>query len=209
MLSIDICVPTLNRPEQLARLEDSVPVGCGLRVKLEQKPRALPDIYNEMLRESDADIMVILADHVVIRPEAMETVREIFEEKYPDLDGVVGMSVAEFADRYPSAKDAGVPKCIFPAIGREFADRFADRIVFCPEYWHFCADTELGECADHFGRFTFSGEPWILNTFHPAASTASPDATYRASRVNFARDVETWDRRQKAGLLWGCPEEGA
>jgi hypothetical protein len=205
IVSLGFCAPSLNRPAQFQRLKNSINMGnpmsdfYGCR---ETEPRALTAAVNELFTWCDADIAVMLADHIFVKPEAEDAIRAAFTEHFPDFDGVIGLGVTEYAHKYEEAPELGaVPQCAFPAVGRKFLERFPNAEVFCPDYYHFHADSELGEFATTVGKFAFL--PGVLNTFHPNARNAEPDATHHASRKHQKEDNRIRAERRKRGLLWG------
>lgn len=202
-MQIEYCVPTLNRPDALARLVASIErtdYPHTLSISHETAPRDLPTIVNELFAASTGDIVVILADHVELSPDTGARIAAAFEEHFPDLDGVVGLHI-ENMDPLP-----GVREFCFPAVGRQFIERFHYVQVFCPDYYHFYADTELGLYAMSVDRFHHALDARVIN-YHFANQTAPMDGTHRASRTRKAEDRATWDARQALGLLWGASFE--
>lgn len=200
---IEVLAPTLNRPKEARRLEAAlegvnVPAGYVLRVTIqrETEPRALTAIVNEMVARSDAEIVVVLADHIVPDKDFLVHVAIAFEDRFPDLDGLVGLKIANM-DPLP-----GVREYCFFAAGRKFIERFPDAQLFCPDYYHFYADTELGRGANEAGAFYFAEEARI-NTFQVNNGRADIDATWRASRSRKKEDDAQNARRRENGLLWG------
>lgn len=203
LLLIEVVAPTLNRPKEAQRLEVAlegveVPEGCDLHVTIqrESEPRALTGIVNELVARSDAEIVVVLADHIVPDKHFLVHVVDAFHDFFPDLDGMVGLKIANM-DPLP-----GVREYCFFAVGREFIKRFPGKQIFCPDYYHFYADTELGRFASEADVFRFA-EKAEVDTFQVNNGRADIDSTWRASRSRKAEDDATNARRREAGLLWG------
>lgn len=198
---IYVGVPTLNREPEAARclkafndLEN--PHSVDVNLWQDTEPRALTEINNKILHVSECDITLILADHIVIQEGCVESIENAFADKFPDLDGCVGLSVSNMPPL------PGVREYCFLAIGSKFLDRFPMRVAYCPDYYHFFADTELGEYAKSIDKFHYAEEA-ELYTYHPNANNAGRDSTHRASRKHMGRDIETREERVNRGLLWG------
>lgn len=200
---IEVVCPTLNRPKEATRLEEAlaqcvVPEGVafGINVYRETTPRALPVAVNERLSPSVADIEIVLADHIVPDSRFLEAITAAFADKFPDLDGMVGLNLANMPPL------PGVREYCFFALGRKFIERFPYAQVLCPQYHHFYADTELGEFATDAGLFHWA-EDARVETFHVNNGKAQKDGTWAASRSRKAQDDAMWTARQARGLLWG------
>lgn len=197
-MKVEYVLPTLNRPEQLERLLNTV--DAPIRVWEESEPRALTTIYHEMLKSSEADVCVILADHLELIPGLRNVIAATFDKLYPDMDGVVGVNRIN----QQTAILHGIPvgDYAFVAIGRTFMDRFPDRQCHCPDYYHFGADTELGLYAEQQDRFFFA--PNAMVTTHSANLHKDPvDQTHRDSRIHRKHDLNTLAERRERGLVWG------
>ena len=196
--AVEACVPTLNRPELLARLEASIPKGVKFTVSHQTEPQPLTKLVNELYDESTGDIIFMLGDHVELQDGCVEAVIQAFETHFPDYDGIVGLNMTDIPESDSS-------RFAFIAMGRKFLKRYPDEHPSCTEYYHFYADTEIGLLAESLDRFYFAEDAQIL-CHSPAAGDGEKDSTYKASRSRYAKDVATWIRRQEAGLLWGAEE---
>jgi hypothetical protein len=168
-----------------------------IRVSQERKPRPLSKAINELVRASTADIMVLLADDVTVHREFETALRAAFWTALPDLDGVVAINAVNHDIVQDPASEFA-----FVAIGRAYADRFPDRAVRCPDYWHFHADTEMGEHAQEIGLY-YRAEDCQVTHHHPRVSDDPIDETHKASRSQRREDDETRAYRGECGYLWG------
>lgn len=198
---IEVVAPSLNRPKEAARLEQAlaacaIPEGYELKINVqrETQPRALPVIVNELVAQSEASIVVVLADHIVPKPGLIEAVIRAFEGR-PDI-GMVGLNIVNM----PPAP--GVREYCFFALCRPFINHFPERQVLCPDYHHFYGDTELGNFANGAEAFHFATDAEI-ETHHVNNGLADQDDTWRASRSRKKQDAETYELRQRKGLVWG------
>lgn len=197
-MKVEYAIPTLNRATGLERLLATV--DAPISVWEEVEPRALPKIYHEMLLNSDADVCVILADHLELEPGFREAVEDAFDTHFPDTDGVVGVNRVNLPSKVWNGIRLGDYGHV--AIGRAFMDRFPDRQCHCPDYYHFGADTELGLYAESVDRFVFNHEAKCF-THSPNVSKKPMDQTYHDSRIHREHDMETLALRRERGLLWG------
>lgn len=215
MKTMQFFVPTLNRPKEIKRLEESfmkqeLPEDWEISFtkSIQEKPRSLPQIYNLLIAGSQADVMCILADHLEFQPGCIQAIAAHFEEG----GGVLGLNICN-ADKVRT----GPRKCVtalgeseyyyyqfaHTAFSRDYLNEyFPGYPPYCPEYWHFHADSEFGAYAESIGQFTASEDAKVF-THHPNYGSAERDKTYDASRVNQHVDTATFTQRIKKGLVWG------
>ncbi len=197
---VEVCCPSLNRPDELARLRASLSADCIFSPSVETQPRPLPLIVNELFGRSTGDIVIMAADHLEFRPSCLEVVRAGFARHFPDLDGVMGLNMCNLP------RKAGITEYSFIAVGRKFIERFYQegrfQGLFCPDYYHFYGDTEFGQLAARLERFLYDERAEVF-TWHPNANNAPRDKTYSASRSRKAYDDEIWKKRREANLYWG------
>jgi hypothetical protein len=197
---VEICVPTLNRPELLERLGHSIPKGVQFSVLKTTEPQPLTKLVNQLYEDSVGDIVIMLSDHIELQDGCIEAVIEAFKVNFPDLDGVVGLNMVDL----PDAAEGG-NKYASNAMGRKYLERYKDKHPSCPEYYHFFADTEIGMLAEKRGKFFFAEDAQIL-CHHPAHGKGEKDDTYRSSRSRIGSDRRLFTERQAKGLLWGEDE---
>lgn len=202
---IEVVAPSLNRPMEAQRLEQAlaacaIPEGHELKINVqrETEPRSLPLIVNELVAQSEASIVVVLADHIVPKPGLIQAITKAFEGN-PEV-GMVGLNIVNM----PPAP--GVREYCFFALCRPFIEHFPERQVLCPEYHHFYGDTELGRYASSVDAFYFA-EDAEIETHHVNNGLANPDDTWRASRSRKKEDAAIFEKRQAKGLLWGASFE--
>ncbi len=202
---IEVVAPSLNRPKEAQRLEQAlaacaIPEGYELKINVqrETEPRSLPLIVNELVAQSEAEIVVVLADHIVPKPGMIEAIVKAFgmSEQF----GMVGLNIVNM----PPAP--GVREYCFFALCRPFIEQFPERQVLCPDYHHFYGDTELGRYASAVDAFYFA-EDAEIETHHVNNGLALQDDTWRASRSRKKEDVAIFEKRQAKGLLWGASFE--
>jgi len=208
MKNIALLIPTLDRPKELNRLSTSIEKAMTwlavdelvqVFISREVAPRPLPVIVNELVANAmeieSLDGVVILADHLVLGCLCLREVFTFFGDNI-DTDIMGGLNIANLPF------NPNISEFCFPVIGRKFIERFPEYQVFCPEYHHFCADTELGIFAKRIGKFKFLRDARV-ETYHPNVGNAPKDNTYWASRKNSQEDQRIFTARKTAGFLWG------
>jgi len=161
---------------------------------LREEHRA-PDLWNKILENRGNDVLCYLSDDLELEPTCLINAINCMAEKFPDLDGVVGMSISNF----PENK---VVQASFGLIGTKFADRFPNRHVFCPEYDKFCIDEELELFAKSINKFHYCIDAKLYH-HHPAHSDEEPDDTHRHVRQYLSKDLKQRLLRKQKELLWG------
>lgn len=223
-MKIDIHIPTRKREEMLNRLLVSVQCamldGVNVYVWFDTKEEmegfrdkynwvdlywlhlkvlgmqfVPPLFWNARLRETRADVFLYLCDDTEMDIGCLRAVRNAFRNKFPDFDGVVGIRQSNIpvSQSVPAA---------FGAIGMKFADRFSLRNVFCPEFFCFYIDEELGIYADNIGKFYHCFDAAVIH-HTPGADKAKPDDTNRWLRRNKQHDIAVYRERKRRGLIWG------
>jgi hypothetical protein len=117
------------------------------------------------------------------------------EERFPDLDGIIGLN----QENLP-IKDT--VKTAFGAIGQQFAARFPNKQVFCPEYKRFYLDKELEEYANKIDKLYWCKEAMLIH-LHPAYDKKWEDFTHHSVRQHLKEDRLTYMKRRDNNLLWG------
>jgi hypothetical protein len=201
--AVDIVIPTWKRPEKLARCLASIERQSypGIRVHaVEDTDRLFAfGVWNRFLAHwTDGDLFVYLCDDTQLDQGCIAAAVREFENRWPDLDGVVGFHQSNIVGK------GGWCSSAMGMIGRTFAERFPERQAFCPDYSRFHADSELGAYAREVGRFVYCPEASLVH-YHPAHCKSEMDETHSVVRTpaEVQMDRETWNERQRRGLLWG------
>lgn len=199
-MSIAVITPTLNRPDLLDNLKRSLRLYAPNLIHLvsvETGPRSAPEVVNGLLRQAfslpDVEAVVYLADYCEVQEHFGARMAEAFAKGNDHLQGV------RIANMY-YVED--LREFCFWGIGRAFYERFPDGQVFCPDYWHFYVDTELGLAAKKLGRFKMDHSIKIF-THHPNSENAQWDETHAASRAYRKHDAKTHEERRARDILWG------
>lgn len=218
--SIDIVIPTIGRREKLVNCLNSIflstrhiPVNLyiyfsvqeeldyidsligyieGIHLKMVQNYR-VPDFWNNHLQNMKSDVMIYLNDDILTFDNTIQLIKDKLEE-LQTTDIMIGLSQANIPIEHAQHGAFGV-------VGKEFAERFIDRQVFCQDYDRFFCDKELWLRAKELGKFYFNPEIKIKH-LHPSFG-GTEDETHKNVRKYLAKDKETYRQRQAKGYLWG------
>jgi len=89
-------------------------------------------------------------------------------------------------------------RCVFGLMGNKFINRFPDRQVFCPDYIHYCSDSELLGTVKRLGKLTYPPDRQCQ-----VKHFRMKDETWRLARRARTRDREIHRERQEKGYQWG------
>jgi len=206
---INVIIPTYDRLESLKRTIKSIIEGGYKDIRIyividgNNELRYTPSdsfitIYrnekrmdwifstNRILREMDeADAAIYASDDLEFPPHGISKAMAALGEHFPDSDGLIGLKQS----------CAGVDSA-FGLMGKKFIERFPNKQVFCPDYIHYCSDTELG-------RFAKS-----IKKFHMCEGVALKhdrlkDKTRELGLKVYGTDRATKAERARKGFLWG------
>lgn len=186
-----ILIPTMgDRMSGIIRCMDSIDVSAARSVLLKNSTGWLPAV-NEALKDIE-DYMLMGADDMTFHPGSIQKALDMMDNCYPNLDGVIGFNQANLGEFC----EAG-----FVLMGRKFIDRFPDSQVYCPDYRHYCADTELGVYAQSIGKFTYCHDAKVDHQHFSVVG--KKDKTSEVSTSYRSGDMEMAGKRKKLGYLWG------
>ena len=146
---------------------------------------------NDYVKRLDTAFLMGADDMVFHKGAIQEAIRSM-NIIYPDENGVIGFN----QDNLPNHCEAG-----FTLIGRKFLKHLKSHGLFCPDYKHYYADTELFNYAKAFGRFYYN-ESARVDHYHFSV-TGEKDSTALISQASREEDKRTAQRRKAIGLLWG------
>jgi len=214
MKHITIVIPTRGRLQRLLRTLDSIPPEPWITIKVvcdadeetflalvkkglpHVEPRLVPThsgsvaCRNSVIPDTD-DGLFWATDDVVFEPGAFKTYLDLFNKKFPDDDGVVG--IRQLTPHHPTG--VGL-------MGKVFLNRYPKREPFFPEYWHFACQ-EIGRLANKVGKFYFCEEPPVTH-ISPNQNQSLIDVTHQDARRYKKSDMKLNHRRKREGLVWGA-----
>lgn len=215
MIYVDIIVPTRNRLAKLDRMLRTLPreaagkrinvkIICdddidsfaalqqrpGLEVHLTDKRRGAVYCRNLLIR-STKDALIYATDDIEFSPRAIENAIGAMTARFINDDGVVG-----FHQEGNSYNPAGVA-----LVGKAFIDRYPDRALFNPAYFHFACQ-EIHRAALSLGKFHLE-KTAVVKHWHPASFKREMDRTHGEARQFRKRDLDLKAARERQGLIWG------
>jgi len=222
---IDIAIPTLHRPEKLTVCVESILNGRYPNVRVHilwtdfnEMPRyskqfrhdarvviqqtdysKVSTCWNNFVKQSDAGLILFLCDDCALDVDCLVNAANALHKHFPDGDGLIGLNVTNYPPSWPEA----ITQYGFRLVGRKFHKRFPDGQAYCPEYYRFYVDTEMGMYSKLVNKFAFCEEARMQH-FHPNAPGGTLDDTHYANRGEKQKwDNEIWKARQAKGYLWG------
>lgn len=217
-MNIDLVIPTKNRKQKLINcisslekiIKDNIHVYIYFSEESELeyfkyleknftlclvKNYRVPEFWNTHLKYMTSDVMLCCNDDILFKEDSLIKLEECFNIKFPDFDGVIGLNQSNILKE--QALDSA-----FCAIGKKYTERFPNKAIWCPEYYRFYADKELGEYAKSINKFYYAEEVEIIH-LHPAFDKSQLDETHDLVRkyLNFDRDI--YNERKSKGYLWG------
>lgn len=224
-MTIDIAIPTWHRPEKLTMCVNSIlkgsyedviihilwtdknemfryakKFGGEKRIILQETDYSkVSTCWNNFVAQSKAEYVLFLCDDTALNRDCLTNAVRAMQTRFPDGDGVIGLNVTNYPSNWPEA----ITQYGFRLVGKKFHRRFPKGQAYCPEYYRFYVDTEMGEYAKYIGKFFFCGDARMQH-FHPNAPGGTIDETHYANRGERQKwDIEIWNARQAKGYLWG------
>lgn len=219
MKNIDIIIPTRNRWDKLQRCLKSIPreipditlnviVICDGDYETAQRLIASSDgmagriIYvrvhsgsvfcRNLATQCAEDAVLYATDDIEFKEGAIEAAIDSMREHFPNDDGIIGFN----QKNGKNFSAAGVA-----LVGRKFLDRYPNRRLFYPEYFHFsCQEIErLGKRLDKL----VLEEKALLTHYHPTYNRGEIDKTHTEARAYRKKDLGISSDRRSKGLIWG------
>lgn len=221
MKYIDLIIPTRNRWKKLLRCLHSIPqklpdVGLNIIIicdgdsdtalKLLAETNQYPmisqiifvrdhsgSVYCRNLATQCAEDAVLYAtDDIEFKAGAIETAVEAMHKHYPDDDGIVGFS---------QTGNKGFSKAGVALVGQRFLQRYPNRKLFYPKYFHFSCQ-EIERLGNHFGKIHLEEKAELIH-YHPSFIHGEADETHREARVHRKADLEISLPRRQKHKIWG------
>lgn len=139
---------------------------------------------NRVLREFDSEYYIYASDDLIFPLDCIKNAMKTMRKCFPDGFGVISLSKRT--------------KCIFGLLGRKFADHFPNRQVFCPDFIHYGADSELFRIVKKLGKYAYPPE-----RESQVEHFRLKDETRQFARKARNRDGRLKYKRQEKGYRWG------
>jgi len=150
--------------------------------------------WNNHIKTMDAKAIVYLNDDILLYNDTLSKLITTYLKHFPDFDGVMGINQCNL----PTEKTI---QSAFGVIGSEYANRFPDRQVFCPEYYRFYGDYEIYLYAKSINKFYYAEDVKIEHLHGDYVK--SRDKTHRIVRKFKEKDCPIFNVRQNKKYLWG------
>lgn len=141
-----------------------------------------------------SDGVLYATDDIEFQASTFAAARELFNKRFPDDDGVVG--IGQTREHNP----AGVA-----LVGRKFLDRYPGRMLFYPGYYHFACQ-EVHWLAEKVGKWAYLDGPWVHH-HHPCFEKDQENQTHFEARKHQTKDQQIQKQRKAKGLIWGYGDE--
>jgi hypothetical protein len=164
--------------------------------RLLEEPYNVGTFWNKHIKENIFDIMIYLNDDVILEIQCLKKIVEIFNTKFQDLDGIVGI-------RQKNIPSSQALQTAFGAIGVAYTERFPDKKVFPFMYKRFYGDKEIFEYSTKINKLYFSEDGPELIHLHPAFTKENVDNTHVSVRKYLKDDRLLYEKRHKENKLWG------
>ena len=139
---------------------------------------------NRVLKEYDSEYYIYASDDLIFPLDCIENAMATMQKRFPDGYGLVTISKKN--------------RCPFGLIGTKLVDHFPERQVFCPDYRHYCSDTEFKKFVMDSDLFAFPPERESQVKHHRLN-----DDTRRIARQVREIDFAVRAERRERGYLWG------
>jgi len=131
-------------------------------------------------------------DDIIFKENAIQNAFIRFNESFPDNDGVVG-----FIQEGNSFHPTGVG-----LVGQKFLQRYPDKKLFFPGYFHFACQEIYDLCNKIGGKFIQAKDAVVLHK-HPCNYKEEMDQTHQDARIKKREDHAMIAKRKAEGLIWG------
>lgn len=139
---------------------------------------------NHVFREFSSDYYIYAADDITFPPTCIENAIRTMRERFPDGFGLITI-----------AKRKRAP---FGLIGNKLVEHFPERQVFCPDYIHYCSDSEFSGVTKKLGKYFWPPDRKVQVFHHREGG----ETRFLARQVR-ERDYAVRDERKRRGYRWG------
>lgn len=155
----------------------------NIEIILSEKRMDWVFLQNQALKQFDSDYYICACDDFIFPPECIENAVDRMQRRFPDGDGVISL----WRRSNP----------VIALFGRKWIERFPDCVMFCPEYTHYCADSECAQVARKLNKVVnLPGE-------HRVKHVGTNDETHSLAQKARSKDCETYKKRESKGYKWG------
>ena len=192
---VSIIVPTLGREEKLKRCLEAIRINaCYPEDRYEiiiqqdnyENRKGVTKNFKEGVEKAKGDLVMFLANDVVVKKDFLLEAVKRMKEVFPDLDGMVGLN-----DELYNGDLVGHwlgSKKLLPLLGNEF---------FHTGYHHVCCDSELIERCKKLGKYTWAEKARIFHDHPENGGRCDPVYSIGYEKGPVAEDMALWVKRSK------------
>jgi len=153
-------------------------------VVMNEKRIGWPATINKMVKGIGSEYYCYASDDLLFPYDCLEMAMIEMKNRFPKGDGVVTIGKKPYAT--------------FGLFGSKFADRFPDRQIFCPDYFHYGCDSELMRTLKALKLHSYSSK-----RESQVKHFRLKDASWVLARRTRNRDLAMFKKRESLGLSWG------
>jgi len=140
------------------------------------------------------DGILYATDDITFSPGSIQQAFELFNSTFFDDDGVVGFKQSR------STKDCPTGVAL---VGKKFLERYPNKQLFFPEYFHFSAQ-EIFRLCERIKKPTFiTNNDLSITHYHPGFIKEEMDQTHLDARLHHQKDRALSSARRASGEVWG------
>lgn len=166
--NIMVYVLTMCFPEIHERIRNKYYSNDKVRIYFFPKQAGWVECQNFISSTTHTNILYG-ADDIELYPDCVSVAWKTLNEKFPDLDGVVGLNQVNLAGHNPY-------KGAFGLIGRTYLNHFPNRKWLMPNFFGHFSDMYSTEVADKQGKFYFEPEAKLTH-HHPLVTKVNDEST--------------------------------
>lgn len=156
--------------------------------------------FEKFFKKRNRDVVLWIVDDVELKDDCLEQAVKTMLDKFPDLDGVVGLH-----QECPNTTSYTFKWYGQVLLGKNFIERYApvNYKVCCPAYKHFYQDEEMWLFANSLNKFTNCEKAQLIH-YHPSFIKTNIDEAHNKVRFDIKKqDTAIYNERRKKGLVWG------
>lgn len=145
--------------------------------------------YGAYTKTCQSGLLFNASDDLVFHRDCLSAAVSAMNQRFRKGKGVIGIN--QLQNGSPRGR-----KYAFTLMNRRYIDHFQDRIIFCPDYVHYCSDMENGFFAQQSHCFLFCASAKVDHI-------RVNDMTTQIGLKEYKKDRNIFKIRQERGLLWG------
>ena len=220
MKHIDLIIPTRNRWEKLQRCLRSIPqilpqielniiIICdgdretcwklidGNDMRITQiifVRKHSGSVYcRNLATQCTEDAVLYATDDIEFKLGAIEAAIGSMRKYFPDDDGIIG---------FTQVGRQGFSKAGVALVGQKFLQRYPNRKLFYPAYFHFSCQ-EIERLGNHLGKIHLEEKAKLVH-YHPSFNHKEVDQTHKEARIHRKTDLDISLARRKNHQIWGA-----